>query len=517
MLRPPSATAAALVAVLVLASATTVGVAAINSPTTDSPATDPAAVTSAATHGSVDDATAVDVADAPTAPNASVDAWRAPARADTANASLESLREYASERDGPAPVTPDDRLLVEISVPGLDAAVANASGNASANATTRVLDALDENGHFAVRQTIETTLVEVQSKSLWLNASNAEARDVAGDDRYLLVVDPTHVLGVHASTFEDPDTAADAYRDDDADYRFDGVYERGLRTREVYTARYYANETADALAATSAGVQFLPAAAAIATEGPLEPRTNATVAGTTTVAPGTDLAVTARTDACVATESIATATDRGRFGATLDLEAVDAPAAVNVTVALAANRSRTLTAAPATLAVREPNATIAFDDQTTSTRYVSARANLTHGGFLALRYDDAVVDTATVNGAGAKQTVTLALPANATTGTYTVVAYRGTAGDPGQRYANGTASATITFQAETTTPPTTTTTPPTTTTTPPTTTTPTAGTTTGTDDAPTTTVVDDPIPGFGVPAALAALAATLLVVGRRVR
>jgi len=512
MPRPPSATAAVLVAVLVLASASTAGVAAVNSSAVDSPAA----------HASVDDAKTLDVADGSADANASVDAWRVPARADPANASVESLREYASERADPAPVTPDDRLLIEIGVPGLDAAVANAS----ANATASVLDALHGTGHFVVRQTDYTTTPERQPRSLWLNASNVQVRDVAGDDRYLLVVDPSSVLAVHAGTFEDPGTVVDAYRDDDEDYGFDGVYEDGLRTQEVYTARYFENESVSGLAATSGGVQFLPAAAAVGTTGPLEPRSNATVAGTTTVAPGTDLVVTARTDGGLAAESTATVTDRGRLRTTLDLALVDAPAAANVTVALAANRSRTLTATPARLPVREPRAEIAFDDQTTTTRYVSAQVNLSHGGFLALRHDDAVVDTATAHGAGAKQTVTFALPANATAGTYTVAAYRGNASDPGQRYADGTATASITFENDTTTTEPTTTTSSTTTAEPTTTTSPTttmepSTTITRTTTDPRTGTVgtadDGPIPGFGVSVALAALVATLLVARRRPR
>lgn len=121
MLRPPSASAAVLVAVLVLASATTAGVAATDARPTASKT--------------------LDSTDAPVAANASVDAWRVPAHVDPGNASIESLREHASERADPTPVTPSDRLLVEVRVPGLDAAVANASGNATSDAsTTTVVD-----------------------------------------------------------------------------------------------------------------------------------------------------------------------------------------------------------------------------------------------------------------------------------------------------------------------------------------------------------------------------------------
>ncbi|MFC6952492.1 BGTF surface domain-containing protein [Halorubellus litoreus] len=461
----------------------------------------------------------------PSNESATVDTWRVPESVDVANASESEVASFRNPTAEATNVTARDRLVVDVTVPGLDARVANASGNASANLTARVLAALNESGHFAVRQTTDTTTPERQSRSLWLNATNVDARDVAGDDRYRLVVDPSKVLAVHASPFDDPSAVAAEYRDDDEDYRFDGLFEDGLDAYEVYTARYYANDSVSGLAATSRRVKFRPAAAFVATTGPLEPGANVTVAGTTTVAPGTELAVTARTDAGVVATAVATVDDRGRYDATLDLAGVDAPTTVNVTVALAANRSRTLTRAPATLAVRERRAVIEFDDQTTSTGYVSARANLSHGGVLVLRNDTGVVDQTTVLDAGVDQTVTFSLPAAAANGTYRVVAYRvRDDGTHGERYPNGSASATITFEAETTT------TPPTTnTTTPPTTTyneTPILGDDTETTATrtsgrptvdPTTPVAEDPIPGFGAGVAAAALLAVVLVGASRRR
>ena len=458
----------------------------------------------------------------PPAENATVDAWRVPASVDAANASASELASYENATLGTVNVTPRDRLVLDVTVPGLDARVANASGNASANLTTRVLAALNESGHFAVRQTDDTTTPERQSKTLWLNATNVDARDAVGEDRYLLVVDPGRVLAVGTGPFDDPSAVAAEYRDEDEGYRFESVFEDGPVSYERYTARYYVNESVRGLAATSRRTHFRTAAASVATTGPLEPVANATVAGTTTLAPGTDLAVTARTDAGAVTTAVATVDDRGRYDATLDLAAVDAPANATVSVALAANRSRTLTVEPATVAVREPRADVAFDDQTTSSGYLSARANLSHGGVLVLRNDAGVVDATTALDAGVDQTVTFSLPAAAANGTYHAVAYRlADDGSRGERYPNGSASARIALvpdDPETTTPPTTeTTTPPTTgTTTPPTTTTA-ATTRVTTTDEPTTPVAEDPVPGFGVALALAALAAMLLIVGRRGR
>ncbi|WP_227134091.1 hypothetical protein [Halorubellus salinus] len=456
----------------------------------------------------------------PSNESATVDAWRVPASVEAANASASELASYENATTGSVNVTPRDHLVVDVTVPGLDARVANVSGNASANLTTRVLAALNASGHFAVRQTDDTTTPERQSKTLWLNATNVDARDAAGEDRYLLVVDPGRVLAVATGPFDDPSVVAAEYRDEDEGYRFESVFEDGPVSYERYTARYYVNESVRGLAATSRRTYFRTAAASVATTGPLEPVANATVAGITTLAPGTELAVTARTDAGAVTTAVATVDDQGRYDATLDLALIDAPASVNVSVALAANRSHVLTDAPATIAVRDARAAVAFDDQSTSTRYVSARANLSHGGFLALEHDGDVVDATTVLDAGIEQTVTFRLPENATAGTYTVVAYRGSASDPGERYANATADATIAFANDTTTTPPTTM--PTTTydETPilgnDTTTTGTTGITTGPWTTPGgTSIADDPIPGFGVPVALAALAALLGVVASR--
>ncbi|WP_323677521.1 PGF-CTERM sorting domain-containing protein [Halorubellus sp. PRR65] len=452
----------------------------------------------------------------PPGENASVSAWRVPMHVDTANASASELASYENATAGTVNVTPHDRLVVDVTVPGLGARVADASGNASANLTSRVLDALNESGHFAVRQTQASTTPERQSKSLWLNATNVRAVAAAEDDRYLLVVDPASVLAVHAGPFEDPRVVAEEERDED--YRFDGVFADGVYAYEVYTARYHVNESVRGLAATSRRVKFRPAAAFVATTGPLEPTANATVTGTTTLAPGTDLAVTARTDAGGVATAVTAVDDRGRFRTALDLASVDAPASVNVTVALAANRSRALTDAPATLTVREPRASIEFADQTTSTRYVSARANLTHGGVLVLRTDAGVVDETTVLDAGVDQTVTLSLPVDAANGTYRVVPYRVRAdGARGDRYPNGTASARLTVVPEATTTTRTTATTTSTITATTATASSTTKTTTGTDDAATTPVADDPIPGFGAVVALAALAATLLAASHRHR
>jgi len=407
MRRPPSTTVAALLVVAVIASATTAGVAAAGTDARTAQSTTPAGV------------------DGPPEANATVDAWRVPERADPANASVETLREY-STNESTTNVTPHDRLVLDVAVPGLDARVANASGNASANLTAGVLAALDSSGYLVVRQTLDSTSPEVSSRSLWLNATNVQVRDVAGEDRYLLVVDPERVLGVHGSTFEAPSTVADEHRDDD--YRFDGLFEHGLIARDVYTARYYANESESALVATSRGLKFRPAATILDATGPLEPVTNANVAGTTTVAPGTELVVSAQTAAGDVVSATTTVHDDGRFRATLDLATVDAPATVNVTVAASDDQLRPLVVEPSTLDVSDPNASVGTENDTTT-------------------------------------------PPTTTTQT-----------------------------APTTTPSTSTRTSPLTTT----------GITTGPwTTATTTSVADDPVPGFGVPVALAAVAALL--------
>jgi hypothetical protein len=119
MLRPPrTAVAVLLVAGAVVLAAVAPAVAA----------------TDAAATGHAPDGDSLDATSTP-AENATVDAWRAPAYVDAANASASELATYANATTSTLNVTPRDRLVVDVTVPGLDARVANASGNAPAKSS----------------------------------------------------------------------------------------------------------------------------------------------------------------------------------------------------------------------------------------------------------------------------------------------------------------------------------------------------------------------------------------------
>lgn len=435
---------------------------------------------------------------APNESNASVAAWRVPASVDAANATATDLETYRDDASGEVVVTPEDRLAVAVSVPGLDARVADRDGPRAEH----VLDALDASGHFSVRQTRDTTTPERVSASLWLNASNARAVP-AGEDRYVLVVDPGDLLAVRSTEFANASTFAATYAAGNESYRFVAVTER-YASEYAFTARYYVNDTDAGLLATSERARFVRATASVDDAVPLEPAANATVTGETTVAPGTELVVTASDgDGVVATDRVVVAAD-GTYAATLDLADRGPMLVSNVSVAPASNRSRVL--ADVDRLVLESDADLGFDEQTSSTRYVSVRASLTHGGTLVLRNETGVVDASTYLAPGVEQTVTFTLPDDAANGTYTVVAYRGQPDDTGRQYANGTATARLEFAPDgdgttTTTSGTTPTSEATTGTTP---------TTATTRTEPRTTPVAQP--GFGAAVALGALATLLGVV-----
>jgi len=416
-------------------------------------------------------------------PNASVSVWRIPRRVDAANASASELETHRHNATDWAYVTPGGRLAIGVHVPGLDAAAAKERGNR----TERVLAALDESGYFGVRETAASTGTSGLSASLWLNASNVRAVR-SGEDRYVLVVDHERVLAARFRNQPKANTFATAYAQESE--RFFAVAEQF--GNDAYRARYYADADDFSPAATSRPVALVPSQASVDEGGPLESRAGQRVTGTTTLGAGTELVVTASADGeVVATDRVRVARNR-TYAAALDLRDLGTLAVVNLTVAPARNRSRTL--ATTSVPVLEPDADLSFDDQTSTTRYVSVQAELTHGGVLVLRNDSGVVDVSERLARGVDRTVTFTLPANATNGTYGVVAYRGTPGDRGEQYPGGTANATLRFATEAD---------------GETTTTDSGTATTSTPTNATTPVAQ---PGFGAVGALAALAALVVAV-----
>jgi hypothetical protein len=525
MFSPPGTTtmgAVAVVLAVVLASTIAVSAAPASATEDSTPAQ-----TADRIDGDVTQADLASLTDPASQTNASVRTWRVPHFVDAANATASELEAYrnaeardATDDPAPRPVTPGDRLAVAISVDGLDAQTESETGNR----TERVLAALDDLGHFSIQQTQDTTTPEMWPATLWLNASNVRAVD-AGTDRYVLVVDQSSALAAKIDPFDDDPAAVYAAENDTPS--FYGLY-RERAAAQAFTARFYENDTFSGLVAASDPVDFPAAAISLAADGPLTPGANATITGTTTLAPDStlELSVVNDTGATVATATTTVAADRT---VALALSLATPPATLTIDAAVASEYQGPVSVDAASVRVSEPDASVTLDDQTTTTRYVSARANLSHGGVLVLRNETTVLDTSTRLASGSHQTVTFTLPASATNGSYSVLAYRGTPGDRGEPYPDGTATARIEIATdgapgETPSDPdaTQTTGPPTETTTePPATATAASTTAQSTTAAPGTDTAteDGAIPGFGTLVALAALAITgcALALGRRRR
>jgi len=520
--RPPRTVIATLIVALAVVFASAPGAVATPSGPSE-PSESPTTAPNTADHATTDrPQTDRSTTTVPYGENASVAAWRIPHYVDATTANATELASHWTDRDEASHVnvTPGDHLAVAVHVPGLDDAVANRSGTR----TERVLDALDGDGRFVVSETKESVGTSQVPTAMWLNASNTRAVAAPGSDRYVLVVDPGAVAAVGPAYYSDEPRYEAAAADDALD---GGPGEAWLR-HDVFAARLSLNASLDETAASTRSIAFVePFVDLQAVDGPFEPGSNVTVAGRTPLPSGTTVDVVVETDAGVVASATVPVED-GRFAAEIDLSGASTTESARVR-ATATDGTGGLVSDEVEFAVRRPDATVSFPDQTSTTQYVNARVNLTHGGVLVLRNDSGVVASSGELAAGTNETVTFTVSETAPNGTYTVVAYRGTPGGRTDPYPDGTATATLRFATDDDDPSSTTTitTATTATTTGTTATTTTRNATTPTTDAttasaptlrPRSSTTDGPIPGFDVPVALLALIATLAGVhlaGRR--